>query len=234
MIQPALVAFDLDGTLIDTAPEIGDAVNDTLTRLGLAAMLPDRVIGWIGHGTRELLIQAMAAARRVDAARVRPSRELAEAYAQFEHDYLLRCGTRSRPYDGAVALLQALRAQGVRTCVVTNKETRFTERVLAAHGLGAWLDRVVCGDTLPTRKPDPAGLLGCLSAFGIDPARALFVGDSSIDAATARAAGVPVWLLTHGYNMGRPVSDSAPDAVFDGFALLHQAWDDLRAVPATD
>lgn len=106
--------------------------------------------------------------------------------------------------------------------------------MLAAHGLGAWLDRVVCGDTLPTRKPDPAGLLGCLSAFGIDPARALFVGDSSIDAATARAAGVPVWLLTHGYNMGRPVSDSAPDAVFDGFALLHQAWDDLRAVPATD
>ena len=106
--------------------------------------------------------------------------------------------------------------------------------MLAAHGLGAWLDRVVCGDTLPTRKPDPAGLLGCLSAFGIEPARALFVGDSSIDAATARAAGVPVWLLTHGYNMGRPVSDSAPDAVFDGFALLHQAWDDLRAVPATD
>ncbi|MCB2037963.1 MAG: HAD-IA family hydrolase, partial [Ottowia sp.] len=85
------------------------------------------------------------------------------------------------------------------------------------------LDRVVCGDTLPVKKPDPAGLRSCLQAFGVPPERALFVGDSSIDAATARAAGLPVWLLSHGYNMGQPVAACRPDRVFDDFASLRAA-----------
>lgn len=224
-MQPrwGLIAFDLDGTLVDTAPEIGDAVNDTLRHLGLAAVPAERVIGWIGHGTRELLLQALAHTRGQAPEALRGSDDFARATRQFDHDYLARCGTRSQPYAGARALLLALRQQGVRTCVVTNKEARFTARVLAAHGLDALLDRVVSGDTLPVKKPDPAGLNSCLQAFGVPAPRALFVGDSRIDAATARAAGLPVWLLSHGYNMGQPVSACRPDRVFDDFATLRAA-----------
>lgn len=224
-MEPAwgLIGFDLDGTLVDTAPEIGDAVNDTLRRLALPAVPAGRVIGWIGHGTRELLLQALAHAGGESPEALRGSEAFTRATLQFDRDYLARCGTRSQPYAGARELLAALRAQGVRTCVVTNKETRFTARVLAAHGLDALLDRVVCGDTLPVKKPDPAGLQSCLQAFATPPERALLVGDSSIDAATARAAGLPVWLLSHGYNMGQPVAACRPDRVFDDFASLRAA-----------
>ena len=215
-----LVMFDLDGTLIETAPEIGDAVNDTLARLGLPAVTQTQVERWIGHGTHELLIQALATATGSDAAGVRAGDLLAGAGATFDRHYQQRCGTRSRPYAGVREALARLRARGVRLAVVTNKEGRYTDTVLRAHGLTTTFDRVISGDTLPTKKPDPAGVLACLHEFGVLRQRALFVGDSSIDAATARNAGVAVWLLPHGYNMGEPVERARPDRVIADFSAL--------------
>ena len=108
---------------------------------------------------------------------------------------------------------------------MTNKEARYTQAVLDAHQLDAAFDRVVCGDTLAVKKPDPAGIESCLQQFGVAPERALFVGDSSIDVATARNAGIAVWVLPYGYNMGQPIAASAPDRVIaDVSALLPTAF----------
>lgn len=216
----ALVLFDLDGTLVDTAPEIRDALNDTLQALGLPPEPLEQVVDWIGHGTEQLLAQALAQAGGCDAAAVRDSSLWRAARPRFASDYERRCGTSSCLYPHAREVLDALRARGVRRALVTNKEQRFTWPVLQRHGLRASFDRVVCGDTLPTRKPDPAGVLDCLRSFEVDAGRALFVGDSSIDVATARNAGVRVWALAQGYNMGQPIAAAGPDRILDGLAAM--------------
>jgi phosphoglycolate phosphatase len=217
-----LIMFDLDGTLIETAPEICDAVNDTLRRFKLSDVSQQQVNDWIGHGTRELLIQALAFSSMTRVEVVRASETLPMIAAEFDVHYQARCGTRSQLYPQVRETLTALRAQGVKLAVVTNKEGRFTETVLSVHQLSALLDGVVSGDTLPTKKPDPAGIHHCLAQFGVPAHRALFVGDSSIDVATARNAGVAVWALPYGYNMGQPIESCAPDRVIaDCSALLN-------------
>lgn len=215
-----LVMFDLDGTLIETAPEICDAVNDTLKHFGLPEVTQDQVDRWIGYGTRELLIQALAFVRQLSVDAVRAFDTLPLIAAEFDRHYQRRCGTRSQLYPQVREVLQQLRQQGVRLAVVTNKEGRYTQTVLAAHALVPLFDRVVSGDSLPTKKPDPAGIHSCLAQFEVRPERALFVGDSSIDVATARNAGVPVWALPYGYNMGQPIEACAPDRVIDDFSML--------------
>ncbi len=215
-----LMLFDLDGTLIETAPEIADAVNDTLRQFRLTEVTQQQVNDWIGHGTRTLLIQALAFAGDTTVDTVRQSDSLALIAVEFDKHYQRRCGTRSHLYPQVREVLQVLRDQGVRLAVVTNKEGRYTETVLAAHNLGPLFDRVISGDTLPAKKPDPAGVLACMEQFQVHRSRALFVGDSSIDAATARNAGVPVWLLPYGYNMGEPIEACAPDRVIADFTAL--------------
>lgn len=215
-----LVMFDLDGTLIETAPEICDAVNDTLKHFGLPEVTQDQVDRWIGHGTRELLIQALADVRKVTVEAIRASDTLVLIAAEFDRHYQRRCGTRSHLYPQVREVLHLLRHQGVKLAVVTNKEVRYTRTVLDAHQLAPLFDRVVSGDTLPTKKPDPAGIQSCLDHFQVPAARALFVGDSSIDVATARNAGVPVWALPYGYNMGQPIETCKPDRVIQDFSAL--------------
>ena len=208
-----LIMFDLDGTLVETAPEICDAVNDTLRRFDLPDVAQQQVNDWIGHGTRELLIQALAFSGMTRVEEVRTSESLPLIAAEFDIHYQARCGTRSHLYPQVRETLTALRAQGVKLAVVTNKEGRFTETVLNVHHMAGLLDAVVSGDTLPTKKPDPAGIARCLAHFGVPAHRALFVGDSSIDVATARNAGVAVWALPYGYNMGQPIESCGPDRV---------------------
>ena len=217
-----LAMFDLDGTLVATAGEIGDAVNDTLVRFDLPAVSQVQVERWIGHGTRELLIQALASAGKTEVAAVRASSALPLIAAEFDRHYQRRCGTRSQLYPQVRETLTALRERGVKLAVVTNKESRYTATVMDAHRLAPLFHRVVSGDTLPTKKPDPAGIHSCLAQFQVPPERALFVGDSSIDVATARNAGVRVWALPYGYNMGEPITACEPDRVIDNLsALLH-------------
>lgn len=219
-----LIMFDLDGTLIETAPEIADAVNDTLQALGLAPVEQERVDRWIGHGTRELLIQALAFRQGRSADAVRNGPDFAASEALFGRFYQERCGTRSHLYPQVRQVLQALQAQGVKLALVTNKEERYTRAVLDAHALTPLFERVICGDTLPVKKPNPLAITDCLLRYGVAPERALFVGDSSIDVATARNAGVAVWALPYGYNMGEPIEACRPDRVIpDVSALFPQA-----------
>lgn len=215
-----LAMFDLDGTLVATAGEIGDAVNDTLVRFELPAVSQVQVERWIGHGTRELLIQALASAGKTEVDVVRASSALPLIAAEFDRHYQRRCGTRSQLYPQVRETLTALRERGIKLAVVTNKESRYTATVMDAHRLAPLFDRVVSGDTLPTKKPDPAGIHSCLAQFQVPPGRALFVGDSSIDVATARNAGVRVWALPYGYNMGEPITACEPDRVIPDLSFL--------------
>ena len=215
-----LICFDLDGTLVETAPEIMDAVNDALRHFNLSEVTQQQVNDWIGHGTRELLVQALADRTGTKADRVRNGELLRTVLPVYDNFYEQRCGTRSHLYPHVRETLTALRTLGVKLAVVTNKEGRYTQVVLDVHQLTPMFDAVVSGDTFPAKKPNPVGVENCLSRFGVRPDRALFVGDSSIDAATARNAGLPVWLLPYGYNMGQPIAACAPDRVIADFSSL--------------
>lgn len=215
-----LILFDLDGTLIETAPEIADAVNDTLTRFDLPTVSQQQVNDWIGHGTRELLIQALAFTSHTTADTVRHADSFKLIEAEFGKHYQRRCGTRSRLYPQVRETLQALRSAGVKLVLMTNKEGRYTRTVLDAHQLAPLFDHVISGDTLPVKKPDPAGIHDCLRRFGVAPGRALFVGDSSIDVATARNGGIAVWALPYGYNMGEAIEACQPDRVIPDLSAL--------------
>lgn len=209
--QIGLVMFDLDGTLVDTAGEIQDAVNDTLQQCALPRVTQEQVERWIGHGTRSLLAEAVACSTASTAAAVQASDSFDELAAEFAAHYQRRCGTRSRLYPHVRHVLGELRQRGLRLAVVTNKEAAFTRTVLTQHELLPLLDEVVSGDTAPAKKPAPAGLLACMAKFHVPAPCALFVGDSSIDVAAARNAGVAIWAVPYGYNMGRPIADERPD-----------------------
>ncbi len=217
-----LVLYDLDGTLVETAPEICDAVNDVLRGLGWPEAREEQVARWIGHGTVALLLNAAAQASGIDAKTLDGSDRMAEIRSAYDACYEARCGTRSRLYPGVRETLAAFRSHGIRQAIVTNKEGRYTERVLAVHDLATSVDHVISGDSLPVKKPDPAGILACLDKFGVAPDRAVFVGDSSIDAATARNAGITAWLFPHGYNMGEPITSAGADRVLPDFAELRE------------
>ena len=224
-----LILFDLDGTLVETAPEICDAVNDTLQHFRFSGVAQSQVNDWIGHGTLELLIQALASVQNVSADTIRHSTTLPEIATVFKAHYRVRCGTRSHCYPKVKQALAYLKAQGVRLGVVTNKEGAYTQTVLDAHGLTAMFDRVISGDTLPTKKPHPHGVIACLEMFNLPPDKVLFVGDSSIDIATARNAGVAVWAVPYGYNMGQAIADSKPDRLIQDFGALMENGDSARA-----
>lgn len=218
-----LVMFDLDGTLVETAPEILDAVNDALRQFNLPSVTQKMVDDWIGHGTLELLVKALAQVTQSSSDAVRGSAMLDQAVAVYNKAYQARCGTRSHLYPQVRETLLALQQQGAKLAVVTNKEARYTQVVLDAHRLSDLFDVVISGDTFATKKPTPVGVAHCLERFGVAHERALLVGDSSIDVATARAAGVPVWMLPYGYNMGEPVQACAPDRIIQDLSeLLNQ------------
>jgi phosphoglycolate phosphatase len=194
--------LDLDGTLVDTAPEIAAAASAALAEHGLPPVGEAQVRGWIGHGARRLVARASG------------SDEADEALLRtFEWHYAAISGRRSAPYADAVPALRELKRLGVALALVTNKETRFTAPLLHAHDLWQWFDAVICGDMVERRKPDPLGVEHCLARFRIPRSRALLVGDSEVDVATARNAGVAVWTVPYGYHCGRLTGESRPDRV---------------------
>ncbi len=212
-----LILFDLDGTLIETVHEIADATNDTLRALDLVEVSESQVRDWIGHGTRELLISALACIKQCPIGQIREWSQLQQVFELFDHFYLARCGTHSYLYADVFDVLGQLKSAGIKMAVVTNKESRFTQAVMQAHHLESYFDVVISGDTLGSKKPDPQGINLCLQTLGVQPDEAIFIGDSSVDAKTAQNAGLRVWLMPYGYNMGAPLEDSKPNHIAKGF-----------------
>lgn len=215
-----LVLFDLDGTLVDTAPDIADAVNAALADFGLPRVGERWVRDRIGHGTRQLIKQAASG----------DPDPILEA---FHRHYAAHCGRRGRLYPEAAATLNTLRNAGIRLALITNKEAEFARFVLEVHGLDSLFDLRVCGDTLPVKKPDGAVVQHCLDLLRVPAARALVVGDSDTDVRAARNAGVAVWAVGYGYNHGQPIENSQPDRVIGALReLLEPLAPAIAGVPA--
>jgi phosphoglycolate phosphatase len=189
-----LLAFDLDGTLVDSARDLAEGTNAVLESYGAPALPVETVVGMVGDGARVLVARALAA-RGLDP-------PLDEAFARFCRAYDERLTRHTRPYDGIVEGVAAL-ARQARLAVVTNKPLAPARRLLAAFGLAPHFAWVVGGDGPLARKPDPAGLRHVMTLSGHPAPDTLLVGDSAIDLATARAAGVRFCLVRYGFGWRR-------------------------------
>ena len=211
------VVFDLDGTLIQTCEEIADGLNDTLKDMNLPTIQNELVCTWIGLGTKTLFLEALSHIKGDSISDIEKSDYFDDGYTIFKKHYDARCATKGMPYDGVKEILVHLREKGLKLAVMTNKEGRFTDKVLELHDMTKLFDCIVSGDTLDVKKPNPKGLSHIASKMGVDVSDLLFVGDSSIDIKTARNANIDVWVLTYGYNMGQDIRENNPDRVFDSF-----------------
>ncbi|WP_107850815.1 phosphoglycolate phosphatase [Oceanimonas marisflavi] len=216
MAEFELIQFDLDGTLIDSVPQLAEAINDMLGQLGHATQPVDAVRCWVGNGADMLVQRALTAAagQAPEAGLHRHARTLFdEAYAGHADGALVF-------YPGVLDTLERLRSAGKRLALVTNKPYRFVPGILAAAGLADHFELALGGDSMAEKKPSPAPLLHVCERLDVSPARSLMVGDSENDVLAAKAAGMAVAALTYGYNYGRPIADSRPDWVLDDFAGL--------------
>ena len=210
------VIFDLDGTLVHSAPDLHAAANAMLADLGAGAVTLDQVTSFIGNGVPKLVERCLAATGS-DAA---PT----EALSSFTAHYGRAPTALTQPYPGVETMLQTLQSRGIAMGICTNKPAANTDQVLSNLGMAGYFAAVVGGDTLPQHKPDPAVLHHCLDLLGVDLADAFYVGDSETDAATAANAGIRFALFSGGYRKTR-VEDMAADIRFDHFDQLIAALD---------
>ncbi|MBV7563628.1 phosphoglycolate phosphatase [Pseudomonas sp. sia0905] len=213
---PRLVMFDLDGTLVDSVPDLATAVDRMLVELGREPAGVERVRQWVGNGARVLVRRALAGG--LDHSAVGEA-ESDEALARFL-DIYADCHELITLYPGVHELLEALSTAAVELAVVTNKPERFVAPLLEQVGLGGYFRWIIGGDTLPQQKPDPAALRQVMRLAGVSQEQSLFVGDSRSDVLAARAAGVPCVAVSYGYNHGRPIAEEEPQLVVDSLAEL--------------
>lgn len=217
------IAFDLDGTLADTAPDIALALNHSLGGIGRPALDPAIVRTMIGDGARNLIRRALAATGGSDEALID---QVYPAYVSF---YAAHPCQGTRPYPGVEPAMDELARMGIRLAICTNKPERVSLALLDALGWSGRFAATIAGDTLGVRKPDPAPLRQALAGSH----RPVFVGDSMIDAETARAAGVPFLAVSFGYS-SIPATDFGAAAVIDGFDELLSALATLAAETPRD
>jgi phosphoglycolate phosphatase len=213
-----VVAFDLDGTLADTAPDLAEGLNHALVALGRAPVPPPSVRHLIGHGGRALLRRGLAASGEA------PEELVELGYPVFLEHYAAHICEGTRPFPGIEEALDRIERGGGAPAVCTNKSEALTMKLLDALGWRGRFAAVVGGDTLPVRKPDPAPLIEAIARAG--GGRAVFVGDSIVDADTARAAGVPFVAVSFGFS-DRPVEALGADSIIGDFADLAGALERL-------
>jgi phosphoglycolate phosphatase len=208
---PPVAAFDLDGTLVDTAPDLAEALNVALAKAALPLAEPAAISPYAGLGGRGMLRRHCELAGLV----------LDEpAIRQIIDDFLAAYESAlpgvSAPYPGAMALVEQLKREGWRVAVCTNKPQHLAEELLGRLAIATEFDAICGANRFEFRKPDPRHLMETIALAGGDPARAVMVGDSETDIATARNAGVPVLGVSFGYSPV-PIATLAPDAVIDAY-----------------
>jgi phosphoglycolate phosphatase len=216
--KPELVLIDVDGTLVDSVPDLALAINLMMQDIDLPPRSAEAVLNWVGNGIETLVHRALCnqlngLADEVIFARAMP--------IFFDH-YARVNGTRSTLFTGVGEGLDYLQKQSYRLGCVTNKARAFTMPLLDILGISKYFEVIICGDDLSVKKPDPLPLLTAARSVDADPTRSLMIGDSVSDVRAARAAGFQVICMSYGYNHGEDIRSHNPDAVINSLVELKQ------------
>lgn len=220
--KPELILIDVDGTLVNSLPDLAYCVNSMLFELGMQQYPENKIREWVGNGVERLTRRALAG--RVNG---EPDDTLfRRGYPLFLNCYAENTCKRSMLYPGVREGINKLHSQDFMLGSVTNKASRFTIPLL--KGLGVYDDFavVIAGDTLEKQKPDPAPLLYAAQQTGVDPKNCLMVGDSVNDVKAARAAGFQIVCMRYGYNHGNDIRETNPDAIIDSLEQLGTLFTD--------
>jgi phosphoglycolate phosphatase len=216
MRKPEMILIDVDGTLVDSVPDLAYCVDEMMRQLGRAPHGEQRVRDWVGNGVERLVRRALVGALDGEP----DEADFQRAYPIFLKLYADNTSKRSVLYPGILEGIEMLKGAGYKLGCVTNKAAQFTEPLLKDLGIYDVFSIVISGDTLPKKKPDPAPLLHAAAFFGCQPEHALMVGDSVSDVKAARAAGFQIVCMSYGYNHGVDIRTAKPDAVIDSLVEI--------------
>ncbi|MBF0357563.1 MAG: phosphoglycolate phosphatase [Magnetococcales bacterium] len=209
--------FDLDGTLVDSAPDLWHTMNHVMGKLGLETLALDQVRNFVGNGARFLLARGIYG-EHATAPDDNPDFEAAvKLFLDYYQEHMT---DHSRPYAGCMEILQKLKDSGFKLAVVTNKTEKMAKTMLSNLSMDHFFAEIVGGDTLEERKPHPLPLLYTLKKLDTPPSFGVMVGDSETDCKAARSAKCGLILVSHGYNRGIAVNTLNPDATIDFFEEL--------------
>lgn len=214
-----LIGFDLDGTLVNSLPDLALSLNSAFAEAGLPQASEELVLTWIGNGADVLFTKGLEWTGKQA---VLSEAQIAQIKQRFGHFYGENVCNISQLYPNVKSTLETLKAEGYRLAVVTNKPTKHVQPVLKAFGIDHLFDEALGGQSLPEIKPHPAPLYYLCVRFGLYPSEILFVGDSLNDIIAAQRAGCVSVGLTYGYNYNIPIQESNPDYVCDDFAEILQ------------
>ncbi|WP_324697347.1 phosphoglycolate phosphatase [Candidatus Thiothrix phosphatis] len=217
MFKPKMVLIDVDGTLVDSVPDLAFCVDEMMQQLDMPVRGETAVRQWVGNGVQRLVERALA--NDMDA---HPDAgAFAQAMPIFMGLYAENTSKRSRLYDGVLEGLDFLHScKGLKIGCVTNKAAQFTHPLLKDLGIFDRFEIIISGDTLPEKKPHPLPLLHAAEMLGVTPAESVMIGDSKSDVKAARAAGFQIICMTYGYNHGEDIRHYEPDAVIDSMREL--------------
>ena len=214
-----LLIFDFDGTLIDSVPDLGDAINAMLTTLDKDTYPIDTIRNWVGNGARLLVERALVGKVDIEDGAL-TDEETDHAEQIFFEAYQTLGGRKTVAYPDVDSGLKKLKASGYTLALVTNKPIRFVPKILQSFGWQDLFSEVLGGDSLPVKKPDPAPLLHVCTQLGIKPDKAVMIGDSKNDILAGQNADMDTLGLSYGYNYGQDIRDLNPTRAFDNFADL--------------
>ncbi|RXJ73447.1 phosphoglycolate phosphatase [Veronia nyctiphanis] len=220
------IAFDLDGTLVDSVPDLAEAIRMMLADLDLHTVNNEEVKCWIGNGAEIMVKRALS--RNVEIDPELPEGLYEKARARFDYHYANNGHDKTEIFPQVKETLTSLKDQGFVLGLVTNKPYQFVPELLEDLDLDHFFSDVIGGGSLPTNKPDPEGLHSLRDKHGLSNAEMLMVGDSRNDIQAAKNAGIASFGLTYGYNYGVPISDSSPDHVADHFDQLLTVLSDAK------
>lgn len=216
--KPEMILIDVDGTLVDSVPDLAYCVDEMMKRLGLPERGEAAVRQWVGNGVERLVMRALSNDLNGE-----PDPEQFErALPIFRDLYAENTSKRSFLYAGVKEGLDYMKNRGYRLGCVTNKAGEFTRPILRDLGVEDYFEVVICGDDTPRKKPDPLPLLTAAERLSVKPENALMLGDSQSDVKAARAAGFQIVCMSYGYNHGEDIRSFAPDAVIDSFTELQE------------
>ncbi|MBT5228851.1 MAG: phosphoglycolate phosphatase [Methylococcales bacterium] len=220
MKRPELIVIDVDGTLVDSVPDLAYCVDEMMKQLGLPVRGEEAVRQWVGNGVERLVRRAL-----INQLNGEPDdADFDKAMPIFMDLYAENTSKRSALYPGVAEGLAYLKAQGFQLGCVTNKAEQFTLPILKDLGIFDYFKVIVSGDTLDKKKPDPLPLLHIAESYGVSPENSMMLGDSVSDVKAARAANFSIICMSYGYNHGVDIRDANPDLVMDSFVELKEVF----------